>query len=46
MDVIYIGFFEYLVCFIVGDGDQIRRISLEIKVIEIKNGKIFGDINI
>lgn len=45
MDVIYTGLSEHSACSIVGDGDQTRRTSSEIKATESQNGKTLGDTN-
>lgn len=43
MDVIYIGLSEHSACSIVGDGDQKRRTSSDVKATESQNGKTLGD---
>lgn len=45
MDVIYAGLSEHSACSIVGDGDQTRRTSSEVKATESQNGKTLGDTN-
>lgn len=45
MGAILTGFLEHTACSIVGDRDQARRTSSEVKATESQNGKTLGDTN-